>query len=216
MLKKVTGIITDFDNTLVQTQKFVKDHLYHTCTRLKISAPKNSVIYAVLKKNLPFEEIFSKLFGKDLGEKVLAAYREDAMNTPYTATSGAHELISTAKQKEIPVIIVSNRTNMLAERLQQAGFNPKDFVNFIAPAIKKPNIGAYTEALAELATHKAQPKTTLIIGDSLDDFLALPENLKDNFLAVVTGPNTKEEFYKLGVSADNVLKSLVDFNNTLF
>ena len=41
-------------------------------------------------------------------------------------------------------------------------------------------------------------------------------NLKDNFLAVVTGPNTKEEFYKLGVSADNVLKSLVDFNNTLF
>src|SRR3990172_4068473 len=215
MLKQPRGIITDFDNTLVQTQKFIEEHLGKTCRKMQCNEPDPQALQNTLKKNLPFEQIFTELFGEESGPEVLAAYREDAMDTNFTATPGALELVKAAKQKNVPVLIVSNRTNKLAERLVQAGFAPEDFSKIIEPAIKKPTQGAYTEALAELAAHKIPPQDTLIIGDSLDDYQACPPELKNNFKAVTTGPNSGDEFFKLGVASENVLDSLVSLAKIL-
>ncbi|HLD03493.1 MAG TPA: HAD-IA family hydrolase [Candidatus Dojkabacteria bacterium] len=215
MVKNVKGIITDFDNTLVQTQKFIKEHLGKTCRKMKCNEPDPQTLQNTLKKNLPFEQIFTELFGEMSGPEVLAAYREDAMVTYFNPTPGALEMVKAAKQKGVPVLIVSNRTNKLAERLVQAGFAPEDFLKIIEPAVKKPSEGAYTEAFAELATNKVQPQETLIIGDSLDDYQALSPELKNNFAAVTTGPNSRDEFIALGVLMENVLDSLAGLDKIL-
>ena len=205
---KVTekGLITDFDNTLVATRDFILRHLLHTTKRLKIKPPPKNKIVNILKKNPPFEEIFNSLFGKE-GPSVLEAYREDAMQTPYKAISGALRLVKSLNRKKAKIAIVSNRTNKLVERLVQAKYNPKHFIAIIQPASPKPSKDAYKEALTLLQKKGTQANDIFIMGDSIDDYQAVRRELKNNFYAVSTGPNTRKEFLKAGLSPKQIISS---------
>lgn len=70
------GLITDFDNTLVQQKKFVMNHIVATCKSMDIRPPQKIEILEVLKTNPQFESIFDSLFGNK-GPEVLAKYREN-------------------------------------------------------------------------------------------------------------------------------------------
>jgi len=93
------GLITDFDNTLVKTQSFIRRHLLHTVRRLRIKPPSGRKLNSTLRKNLPFEQIFNELFGEK-GPKVLESYRQDAMETPYEAMVGAVSLVATNLRRD--------------------------------------------------------------------------------------------------------------------
>lgn len=203
------GLITDFDNTLVDTKSFIVRHLTHTCQRLQIEAPSEDKILEILKNNPPFEEIFNILFNKE-AFGVLTAYREDAMQTPYKAVEGALELVNSLQQKDAKIVIVSNRTNKLSERLAQASFDPDKFLAIIQPTVPKPDPKAYTEALEVLEKSGVDLKNIYILGDSLDDFSACPVNLRVNFFAVVSGPNSAEEFVSLGLTTRQILNTPQD------
>lgn len=200
------GFITDFDNTLVKTREFIVRHIKHTCKRLEVDSPQKTKIIDILKTNPPFEEIFSHLFG-DKSKQFLDSYRQDAMETYYEAADGALELIKTLKDKNIKIVIVSNRINKLDERLRQANFNPKDFIAIIQPQIPKPSKKAYAEAIEILEKANVNRKNIVILGDSPDDYAACPDDLTQNFFAVTTGPNTSEDFLILGLSQDHILMS---------
>jgi len=200
------GLITDFDNTLVKTRNFILRHLLHTCARLNIKAPSEENIVGILKRNPPFEEIFTSLFREE-GQSVLAAYREDAMETPYEAIDGALELVDTLQQRDTTIVIVSNRTNKLAERLEQAKFNPNHFSAIIQPAEPKPSQNAYKEALEFLAEKGVARSNVYVLGDSIDDYQACPEDIRANFYAVLAGPNTKEDLVAAGIKEGQLLNS---------
>lgn len=200
------GLITDFDNTLVKTQDFILRHLAHTCKKVGIETPPQETIVEVLRKNLPFEEIFNSLFDKE-GSKVLAAYREDAMETQYEAMDGALELIESLYQSEARIVIVSNRTNKLPERLGQAKFEPSHFLGIIQPTSPKPSKDAYNEALLILEKAGVARGDVYILGDSLDDFMACQDDLKQHFYALTSNAIQNEMFLSAGVSKEHILSS---------
>ena len=206
-MQKESGIIFDFDNLLVATNQFVIDHLSKTCQKSNMTLPTSEIITAVLKKNLSFENIFTELFG-DRGAGILATYRDTAMETPYRATEEGLEFVQGQLALGILMIIVSNRVNKLEERLTQAGYNPKDFLAILKAEPAKPDQKAYDPAIA-LLQEKEIPKSRIkIFGDHPDDYLACPDDLRTNFVAVTTGLTTREGFIKVGVNEQNIWQSL--------
>lgn len=200
------GLIADFDNTFVRTYTFVTDHLIATCRRIQVTAPSKIEILEILKANPKFEKIFETFFAEKW-ESVLTAYRETAMDTPYKPIDGGHEAVEKLRKAGVQIIIVSNRVNKLSERLAQARYNPEDFA-IIQPEFPKPNKAAYKEALEGLAKQGVKRENTYIVGDSLDDFLACPEDLEGHFFAVTTGLNSRDEFLHIKVKEDNILPSI--------
>ena len=142
------------------------------------------------------------MFGEK-AEMILAAYRENAMETPYRETLGGNEFVQTLSGQGVPMVIVSNRVNKLEDRLVQAGYNPKSFLSIIKAEPAKPDQHAYDSAIALLFG-----KQVMIMGDHMDDYLACPDDLRSNFIAVLTGLTTVEEFEKAGVAPDNIWQKL--------
>lgn len=202
------GLIIDFDNTLVATWDFIFTHLKKTCNRLSVTFPLIEKIQSKLQQNPPFEQIFIDLFGSD-GERILVAYRENAMETPYKEIPGGNLFVQTMFAQEVPMIIVSNRVNKLEERLVQAGYDPTNFLAILKAEPAKPDQKAYGEAISKL------PNKITIIGDHTDDYLACPDNLRLNFIAVTTGLTTAEEFEKIGVKKDKIWQSLKHQNPSI-
>lgn len=200
------GLIGDFDNTFVHTYGFVTDHIIETCQRSHVQPPSKLEILKILKTNPPFETIFDKLFGQK-GHEVLAKYRETAMDTAYRSIDGGLEAVDKLKTSDVVIVIVSNRTNKLGERLAQAKYYPEDFV-IIEAIPPKPDQKAYNEALDFLEKQGIKRDNIYIVGDSIDDYLACPDNLSGHFYAVTTGLNSKEEFTRLGAKPTNVLSSI--------
>lgn len=206
-MTKEDGIIFDFDNTLVATQDFILTHLEKTCVRLGLTPPALDKIQNKLQQNPPFEKIFTDLFGVD-GERILTAYRENAMETPYTETPGGNLFVRTMFDQKVPMVIVSNRVNKLEERLVQAGYNPINFLAILKAEPPKPDRKAYDGAVAKLLENGSERLKITIIGDHADDYLACPGDLRPNFIAVLTGLTKAEEFEKVGVSIKNIWQKL--------
>lgn len=200
------GLITDFDNTLVKTRDFILRHLTHTCERLGIEIPPQEKLLNVLRKNPPFEEIFNSLFANE-GSNVLAAYREDAMETAYEAMDSALKLVQTLNQEGAKIVIVSNRTNKLSERLAQAKFESSHILGIIQPASPKPSKDAYKEALDLLGKAGVARGDVYILGDSLDDYQSCPDDLEQRFYALTTGPVPETDFLASGIPKEHILSS---------
>lgn len=200
---KECGVIIDFDNTLAATNAFIEKHLGQTCKNIGVLAPEHEILMAKLKENPPFEKIFLDLFGEK-GAEILAAYRETAMNTPYQATEGGVEFVKTVFEQGISIVIASNRTRMLSERLEQAKYRKEWFLDIVECDPKKPEVGAYSGAISKFNASKE----IIIIGDHPDDYLACPDYLRVSFIALLTGLTTAEEFEQVRVSKDKIWQKL--------
>ena len=208
------GLITDFDNTLVKTMLFVSGHMRETCETLGIGCPNQDKLLAILKLNPPFEKIFQDIFA-ERADEVLAKYRETAMEKPFEPINDGLKTVKRLKQEGISIVIVSNRINKLPERLEQAGYNQNYFLAIVQPKEPKPSKQAYSEAIQTLKQVGVKEKDIFIAGDSLDDYEACPDHLTKRFFALLTGPNTEEEFIEAGVEKDNVLISISDLPNMI-
>jgi beta-phosphoglucomutase-like phosphatase (HAD superfamily) len=207
------AVIIDFDNTLVQTNKFFKDHLKEVCKRMDIEYPGDKEITEVLKLNLDFDAQLEHLFGSD-GPGVLEDYRKDASEKPYSPTLGGLEFITNLNEKGVDIIIMTNRLKILELRLKQAGYYEKWFLGFVTPAEgkRKPDKEAYLPAIGLLKERGFTFKDIAVIGDHPNDFEAIPEDNEKKklmiFYAVLSGTSTKQDFIKLGLSENNIFKNL--------
>lgn len=182
----VRAVIFDFDDTLVDTTAFFLAQLKHAMTKSSIEYTSDfeESALTVWRKNPPFEDIFTILF-KERADELLSVYREDAKDTPYNAREEMFEFVKNLKKSETLLYILSNRTNLLEYRLDQAGYDSKDFKIFETPKeSKKPKPGAYTETLQEIEELGINAEEILIIGNHPDDYSALPLEYKQQFIAV--------------------------------
>ncbi|OGV89973.1 hypothetical protein A2Z41_03025 [Microgenomates group bacterium RBG_19FT_COMBO_39_10] len=205
---KPSGIISDVDNTIIATSSFFKEHINRTCQRLKIMIPSADEITKVLRTNPAFEDVFNQLFGEAKGPEVLEAYREDAPQYDYQPTARAVEFISLTDELKIPVVIVTNRVRMIEDRLKQAGFTPESFEDIVSLDFPKPDQHAYDSAIRSLINLGAKREKIVFIGDHPDDFLAVPDDLRKNFYAVLSGLSESQEFEELGLPPNNILSNL--------
>lgn len=137
------------------------------------------------------------------------------MDTPYEPIGGGIEAVGKLRTNGCQIIIVSNRSNKLPERLAQANYDTNDFLAIVQASSPKPSKDAYKEAISMLEKEEIERANIYILGDSPDDYEACPIDLAGNFYAVTTGPNPKEDFLKLGVSDQHILASIADLPDKL-
>jgi adenylosuccinate synthase len=217
---EIKAIIYDMDNTLVDTDGFVLEHLKRTAIRMseEISfiIPHDEVIKKVQKMNLPFEEIFSTLFpnppnynfSEPLWEILLANYRKDAKGVLYSPTYFGTEVVNQMTSLGIVQGIVTNRVNMARHRLDQAGYNEFEFI--VQPEEKehrKPNPLCLKPALDNLQDKGISFNEVFSVGDHPDDYLAA-RDAGIKFIAVLTGESTKDDFVSLGLDENKVINNL--------
>lgn len=220
-------MIFDADNTLLATDKFVLDGIKKAVIRLdeqgiEISLPTDDEIKVVQAKNLSFEDYFKELFvglvnGRNLWELVLENYWVHAPSDKFEATAGALGAVKKLLEAGLSVGIVTNRVKMLTERLEQAGFDCKDFLFISSPntsGFSKPHPRAFEEALKQLAERSIYVDQTVMIGDHLDDYYpSFYQNI--NFAAVLQGLTTGEDFVKCGLESSLIFADLSDIENIL-
>ncbi len=225
--KEIKAVIFDVDNTLLATDKFVLDGIKKTIKRLNdagtmVALPTDETIFTVQAKNLPFEDIFKELFvgeanGRALWEVVLENYRAHAPSEKYEATSGAVEAVQKLLGAGLVVGLVTNRVKMLVERLEQAGFDPKVFAFMCippAPEFAKPHPRSLDEAINHLAAKSIHAEQTVIFGDHSDDYFSAFYRRR-NFVAVLQGRTTREDFIKIGLENSLIFQDLNNVESAL-
>lgn len=211
---KPKAAIVDFDNTLVLTEKFILEHIRRTCVSIGIAIPSDESIRAIIKANPPFEKIFDTLFAEK-GVDVLVEYRKTAKNFHFEPSEGGKEFIKNAFESGVKIIIVTNRLNLLEERLVQAGYDLTWFEAKLTPplGIKKPDKNSYNEAFERLYLLGINPEQCVVMGDHPDDFIACPNGVP--FVGVLTGLSSAEDFVAEGADADYLIPNLLETNKVL-
>ena len=192
MEENIKAVIFDFDDTPVDPSTFFARHIQQKIEHLFPPNKQKDLIEKALQlrdSNIGFEDIFLKAF-EEKGPLVLEKYREDAMDTPYTPRDGMAQLVEMLLEKGTKLYILSNRTNKLAQRLEQAGFTKEDFEIYEAVE-KKPNQLAYSEVFEDLKKQGIEKEEVVIYGNHISDYLALPDKWRDRFIAT---PRTLESF----------------------
>ncbi|MBS3162608.1 adenylosuccinate synthase [Candidatus Woesearchaeota archaeon] len=224
---KYKAIIYDLDNTLVATNDYVFSLLKTTASQIKqnieFEIPSDDLIKQVLKKNLPFEEIFVQLFpnpisyteSEPLSKIILSKYRLLAQNIPYLSIENGPSIYNLFNKRNILQGITTNRVAMAEERLSQAGYGQFDFI--IAPKKpenKKPNPQIIYDALEIITSKGIEKSKVLSVGDHTDDYLAAKSAGLD-FVAILTGFTTKEDFISLGLEEKKIIYNLNQLNEIM-
>jgi len=210
----ISAVVYDFDNTLVATDEYVRQHIIETAERVlgKEEASKIMVLdklKAVQKANTPFEVIFTTTFGEELGKRILAAYRETAVHKPYFSSIGGVSLVNALKERSVLQGILTNRTRMVEERLSQAGYPKLDFI-LTPPSddLRKPNPRSFDRVIEFLQQKGVERKNCVSIGDHTDDYLAA-SGAGLRFIGVLTGLTTREDFLAKGLERQFIAENLV-------
>lgn len=226
---KYKAVIYDLDNTLLSTNTFVFELIKKTAQEvaknISFEIPSDSFIKSIQKENLPFEEIFTKLFPNPIGyynaeplaNLILARYRSTAKDLHFESTPQGNNVVKQLKQEGIIQGIVTNRVKMAQERLNQAGYIvPFEFLT--APQReedRKPNPAVFREPFEILKIKGIGIKEIVSVGDHLDDFAAC-KNAGIRFCAVLTGLTTKEEFLAQGLETKDIFENLEQFKQSIF
>jgi adenylosuccinate synthase len=228
VINKVKAVIYDMDNTLVDTDGFVMNHLRRTAQAVNqdvyFPVPNDEEIRRVQKMNLPFEEIFMELFPdpenylseEPLWQIILAKYRETAKDIPYLETFNGTSLVEELSGEGIFQGIVTNRVLMAHHRLDQAGYPEFEFI--CQPESKeerKPSPLSLEPALRTLFAKDIQKSEMVYVGDHPDDYLAA-KGAGVSFIAVLTGESKKEDFTGLGLEESKVINHLGELKEKLF
>jgi adenylosuccinate synthase len=218
--KGYRAIIYDMDNTLIASHRFALLMLKRTMDKVskvvEFKRPSDEEIAAVQKRNPNFEKMFDELFPDPesyFGEEpfsrlMLAKYREDAYKFDMGATKEGVNTFNLMARQGLVQVIVTNRTKMASLRLQQAGYPEVERI-FSPPsdAEKKPSPKAFEPALNHLNSLGIAKDEVLSIGDHPDDYLA-SKSAGIDFVAVLTGLNTKEEFESLGLDKGRIIENI--------
>ena len=225
-VQNTKAVVFDIDNTLLETDLFVREHIRTTAQKVQqtfipsLSIPLADQIAIVQKENLPFVEMFSRLFdgryeNSTVADLILKVYRETAPRLPYQPTQYAKNAIAFLKEHSFTICLLTNRTTMIEERLRQVGFDPNDFYCILPPPKKefaKPHHFAFVPVITRLREKGIQKEEILVIGDHPDDYISSRhQNLL--FGAVLTGTSTKDDFLTEGLSEVAIRRSLESFGS---
>lgn len=226
--KEIKAVIFDVDNTLLASNEFFLRHIRkavkisHDNDSLDLILPNDELIRSIQAKNLAFEDMFVEMFGGErngrlVSKIVLENYRICTINEKIAPTFGAINAIKQMITRGIVIGLATNRTEMVSERLEQSGFDIKDF-SFIctpsSPEFCKPHPHIFEEALKYLKTRNIYPDQVVMFGDHpIDYYPSFYQNI--NFVAVLQGEVKREEFLKLGLENNLIFDSLNNIEKAL-
>jgi len=197
-----TFIVFDFDETLAETYELFSECLDTVLQNIDYQKPEN---YDILKEqyfrsNINFDDIFTKLFDSN-GHKILQLYRELAPQIKITSKPYVQELIKYLKEKKYHIAIVTNRTILMKQRLEEINLEDLDIYQ---PKFKKPDTRAFDELITKYNIRKTEK--IYYIGDHITDY----QSTKGNNIIFygIIGNSSYDDFIKIGVDENNILVNL--------
>ena len=201
----IKAIILDVDNTIINTGTiFAKAH-QQTAKEMGLNVPKLEEIKQYF--GVPFIKFCPKLWPESKCKKFLSLSLKKIKSKKVKAIPHA---VSTIKllSKSYPLGLISSKEKILMyPHLSQVKLSVKLF-KFIYSCddlkYSKPDPRVFSKALKKFNFKKNE---ILYVGDSIYDYIAAKKaNLK--FVAVLTGFHKRNEFQKLGLKSENILKSI--------
>lgn len=167
-------VLFDWDNTLAQTRSALIASVNQVL--VEYGLPDWSVSSAKRNKKLSFRDNFPNIFGTDKAEEAYRRYCRIYLEkgvADVKPTDGAGEVLDFFRQREIPVMIVSNKDRRLLEaelpRLYDKGIFAEVVCGHEAPA-DKPSPEQIRYALRNyLQPEKITKENVWMVGDSSQD-----------------------------------------------
>ncbi|MBI2508266.1 HAD family hydrolase [Candidatus Woesearchaeota archaeon] len=201
----IKAIIFDVDNTLIETGEISTRAYIETAKLLNLREIKAENIRKLY--GIPSHIIIKKLWPKANVKKFQKIKHKKILSKKIKQIPGAREVVVQLSKKYKLGLLSSKTRALMYPHLKQIGLSTKYF-KFIYSSdnVKhhKPDPRVFIKALKKLNLKRNE---ILYVGDSIYDCIAA-KKAKLNFIAVLTGVYKKNDFKKLGIKSDNVLKSV--------
>jgi phosphoglycolate phosphatase len=205
----IKAVIFDFDDTLVKTYDSIFDKMKVIADNMGVDIPHDDIIRGHWGKS--FDDFAANVFpSMDANEFT----RNFMAVMPYLGSipqvDNAMETIETISDKFVTGILTGGSDPIFKDRAKSAGINLDRF-SFVLTAddneYKKPDPRAFDNVFKKLDKLSIEKDEILYVGDCVHDF-RMCKAAGINFVAVLTGPTSREQLISAGVDSDHIINSV--------
>lgn len=132
---------------------------------------------------------------------------------------GANETLIMLKESgHFLALITNRRRHSVIRRFQEAGIELEyfDFIQAVDDyPVCKPNPQVFDPVLQEAQKRRIAKHKTFYVGDTVESDYRAAQGASLEFVGVLTGPTSREEFLAAEVKAENILESIKDLPDFL-
>ncbi len=214
----IKAIIFDLDQTLLDSfETVVKAHSLSAKENYNLTIDENIIRE---KWGLPLEQFWQEIYErKDIHEnlhKNVVAIRHK-YNIVASLFKDVLELLTELKKNYMLAILTSTSTELTIFHIGQTPL-PLDYFEFIQGSdqteFHKPDPRVFDLTKDKLRKYKIKPEEMLYVGDSTHDYLS-SKGAGINFVGVLTGLNSKEDFLELGLDESLLMTNLTQLKHYL-
>jgi pyrophosphatase PpaX len=204
---KLRAVLADFDDTLMATRRRRLALLLSTLADFGKVVDESTVEQYW---GAPFRQLIEGFAPDVKYEDFFERYSEAMLRHPPSPQDGSRRLLMSLKQRNVLVVVITSGSHQLVEQDLKAGALDEFvdvLVGFEDTNFHKPDPRVLDLPFEELARRGIDPSETLYIGDSPADF-SVATARRVSFIAVTSGSSTEHEFTRMGLSSDNIVRSL--------
>ncbi len=202
---KIKAIIFDVDNTLIDTGNISARAYLETAKQLNLKHIPTGEIKKLF--GIPSHIIIKKFWPKTIIKKFQKIKHKKILARKAKEIPGAKQVIRKLYKKYKLGLLSSKTRTLMYPHLKQINLST-NFFKFIFSSddvkFYKPDPRVFSKAIKKL---KFKKNEILYVGDSIYDCIAA-KKAKLNFIAVLTGVYTKNDFQKHRINNRNILKSI--------
>lgn len=207
----IKSIFFDFDDTLIATKDISYKKHRIAAENLGLKIPSEKEFFS--KYGVPWNKFLKSILPEVSVEKFLEEYFKHMEE--YSEIDGAKETLEFLLSKEIFLGILSTRTlNSIQEHANRLFPSIFHSIHSCAEGYCKPDPRSFNQVIQVLLEKNISIKQTLFVGDSLHDFFAARDSGIE-FVGVLTGYHSKEEFLENGLQKNKMISSVADLKEYL-
>jgi len=215
---KYKAVIFDFDNTISQTKKAQAELMFMTLKSFlseDVSLELDLLKKKYLEKRTAKETLlfYSQSFDLDY-DKVLDCFYSNFSKVEFDSREGFWKFFNYLKRQgsDVKLLLVTNRLEMLDERLSECGLSKSDFdfwIQATSEQEQKPSGFMMQKALEFVRQYGIEADEVLSIGDNVVDFQS-SKLVGFCFVGLLGGSSLLSDFNRAGLDSDLIFENLVD------
>ncbi|MBU2639627.1 MAG: HAD family hydrolase [Nanoarchaeota archaeon] len=201
----IKAIILDVDDTIIDFSK-IASKLYQE-TALELGLNKAPIKKISRYFGTPHSKMLKEIWNYNNEKKFENIIFKKINRKKFKAFSGALKIIKLLHKKYTLALLSSKNKKIMNPQLKQINLSTSLFKFIYSKQdtrYNKPDPRVFSKPIKIL---KLKPQEILYVGDSIFDCKAAIK-AKINFVAVLTGHYTRDEFKKYKIKNNNILKSL--------
>ena len=205
----IKAVIFDFDDTLIRVWKSSTKKHIKVAEQLGLRIP--ALIEFGKLFGLPWDEAIARTWPEIDPNKFKEAFNRSKDKTKHSLVNGVDDIIKNCKKENLFLgIITSRELRRLNNIAKEIDLKIENFDYIQAEdqnRYKKPDPKVFDNLKKVLKRNNIIEEQTLYVGDAIYDYWAAKE-AGLNFVAVLSGAWTKEEFVSEGLNEKFIMESL--------